>query len=340
VAPVTAPPTDATSSAVSKAQLEQYQDALETWVVLAQKEERERMALEKQIAEMCPMWLPTATPAKEVVAAQEEVTSLQSQLAEVKAKAERSLATLRKQLEAEGAQKAAAKAEAAALKLRQSEAAEQQDEALEQWVGVAQREERQRLALEQRLQEAEQEIVKLRTPQKSPRPVTAAVVPMEVTGLDESANDSAECPGTQLAATPRRSVNQQATQETTMQCEEEEDMRVAKLAAELKELKQMFLASQSPAPNATPRTQAAHQAPIPSPRRVLATPQPVRGSPYGSPAPVEAGVNDTHMHALNRQIRDWVSSADLNADLTPQLADYISHVQGWKEVHNKWFVKH
>ena len=74
--------------------------------------------------------------------------------------------------------------------------------------------------------------------------------------------------------------------------------------------------------------------------KVLAAPKPVRGSPHAVGGASRAASNGQHMHALNTQIAGWVNSSlssNPEADLTPQLQDYMNHVSGWQEVHNKWF---
>ena len=122
---------------------------------------------------------------------------------------------------------------------------------------------------------------------------------------------------------------------TTPQRNAAEEDKIKALADEVKELKEMFLATQSPAAG---ESRVKPLAPIPSPRRVLMTPMAQRGTPRAdvgnSPADT---LNGSHMNALNRQIREWIASAPAEADLTPQLSDYIKHVRGWREVHDKWF---
>eukprot|EP01043_Picozoa_sp_COSAG02_P033952 COSAG02_NODE_2346_length_9092_cov_6.591460_4_plen_738_part_00 len=251
-----------------RAQLEDYQNALEDWVQIAQREEKQRRALEEQLANAAAGGVPV-TPRKQQATDNEAaaVAELQAQLAQVKADAEKKLGDLRTELETQ--QAAATRTSAEAEQLRQ------QNEA------------------------AQAEITKLKTP-------TKALVPV-----------------------PKQ--------------EGEESDKIAALSQEVDILKKLFLASASASPAASEmRAQQQQQQimPIPSPSKVLATPTAVRGSPHAIGSATKAANHSQHMHALNKQIASWVNSSlsdNPDADLTPQLKDYMNHVSGWQQVHNKWF---
>jgi hypothetical protein len=275
----------ADAGGVSKEQLAQYQDALEAWVVLAQKEEKQRVALEQQLLALTESGAGNGATANDTAAAaaaqvaaqaaQEEVSSLQAQLRSVQKACDDKLADLNAKMGAAAAAQASA--------------------------------EESNRALRRHAEEVEAEVAQLRTPQK-PQP------PAEE---DEAAAAAA------VAL--------------------KESERVVALESEVKLLKELFLASMpaspaGPAPGdaAPPRPSTA--AIVPSPRRVLASPQPIRGTPRAqSVAQQGTAADGQHMRCLNRQIRDWVNAAAPNSDLTPQLQDYIAHVQGWRQVHTKWF---
>ena len=253
-----------------RAQLEDYQNALEDWVQIAQREEKHRRALEQQLANAAAGGVPV-TPRKQQATdnAAAEVAKLQAQLAQVKADAEKKLGDLRTELETQQATVTRTAAEAEQLR--------------------------------QQNQAAQEEITKLKTP-------TKAVVPARNNDSDEAD-------------------------------------KIAALSQEVEILKKLFLASASASPAAS-EIQAQQQQqqqlsmPIPSPCKVLATPTPVRGSPHAMAGATKAHTNSQHMHALNKQIASWVNSSlasNPDADLTPQLKDYMNHVSGWQEVHNKWF---
>ena len=254
-----------------RAQLEDYQNALEDWVQVAQREEKHRRALEQQLANAAAGGVPV-TPRKQQATdnAAAEVAKLQEQLARVKADAEQKLGDLRTELETQ--QAAATRTAAEAEQLRQQN------------------------------QVAQEEITKLKTP-------TKAVVPVR-------------------------------------KKESEEADKIAALSQEVEILKKLFLASASASPAASEiqaqvqQRQQQQSMPIPSPCKVLATPTAVRGSPHAMAGATKAHTDSAHMHALNKQIASWVNSSlasNPDADLTPQLKDYMNHVSGWQEVHNKWF---
>ena len=191
--------------------------------------------------------------------------------------------------------------QAAAEALRQQNTETQG--ALEDWVQIAQREEKQAAALREQNLAAQEEITQLKTPTKA----GLAIIPVAM----ETAQAADDSPA------------------------------VAALSQEVEILKKLFLAQTAASPAAAEIQQAQAQAPIPSPCRVLATPTSMRGSPHAVGGQVRQASNGQHMNALNKQIASWVNSSlsdNPEADLTPQLKDYLNHMSGWQETHTKWFV--